>query len=111
MPRNTDKSDFESLTFDTRKDFHSPESQRLRNADRREGRVYDVGLNYVPSENSEGINESIVDTQGNDELQFDSSETGSGAGGGGGGIGNDTLETEYVDSSNTAQQATFVIVT
>ena len=105
MPRNKDgsnRSAFEGLNFDTRKDFHSPESQRLRNANRKEGKVYDIGLSYVPSENSEGISDSINDTQGNDELFNDTSNS---SGGGGGSSG--TFELDVVDDDNTAQRASF----
>lgn len=73
---NTQRSIFDGLSFDERKAFHSPSAQRARNKARREareqGEVYDLNTHFKPRQNSTEINQSINDTQGNDEITLDS---------------------------------------
>ena len=75
-PSNSE-SIFDRMSRSKLDDFHSVEAQRERNADRRkakeEGKVYDVGLKWKPSDNVEGITEATNDTFGNDEFSLSSS--------------------------------------
>jgi hypothetical protein len=91
------ESIFQRMTAEQRRDFHSPEAQRQRNADRRasksQGQVYDISLRWKQANNQEGIATATNDTFGNDEFTLANQASG-GAGG----------ETEFdvVDENNEA---------
>ena len=78
-------------------------ASKARQQETRRAKIHDVDTTRQ-DDNKEGTDERIQN-DGIDRIENPLSE-----GSGGGGLGNDTLEVDYVDSSNTAQQATFVIV-
>lgn len=80
------QSIFQGMTSEQRKDFHSPEAQRKRNAERKEskqkGEVYDMTLKWKQSNNTEGISTATNDTFGNDEFNLYEEPQAGGDGGG-----------------------------
>jgi hypothetical protein len=78
------QSIFQQMTSEQRRDFHSPEAQRQRNADRRasksQGQVYDISLRWKQQNNQEGIATATNDTFGNDEFTLANDATQSSTG-------------------------------
>lgn len=86
-----------------RDELNAASSTKEKREIRARGKIHDI--NTTP-ENKEGTDERIAN-DGVDKVSTGKLAPSSG----GGGLGDDTLVADYVDGSNTAQQATFVIVT